>query len=74
MWPTMSTALILPAFHHRARMAAAHNFTMPAMSPTMTEGNIASWKVKEGTHAFPPHDAAPYTPIRRLILDWGRAA
>ncbi len=21
---------------------------MPAMSPTMTEGNIASWKVKEG--------------------------
>ncbi len=29
--------------------AAAHEFTMPAMSPTMTEGNIASWKVKEGT-------------------------
>jgi len=28
---------------------AAHNFTMPAMSPTMTEGNISSWKVKEGT-------------------------
>lgn len=27
---------------------AAQNFTMPAMSPTMTEGNIASWKVKEG--------------------------
>ena len=27
---------------------AAHNLTMPAMSPTMTEGNIASWKVKEG--------------------------
>ena len=27
---------------------AAHNFTMPAMSPTMTEGSIASWKVKEG--------------------------
>ena len=27
---------------------AAHNFTMPAMSPTMTEGNIASWKVQEG--------------------------
>ena len=26
----------------------AHNFTMPAMSPTMTEGNISSWKVKEG--------------------------
>jgi hypothetical protein len=27
---------------------AAHNFTMPALSPTMTEGNIASWKIKEG--------------------------
>lgn len=26
----------------------AQNFMMPAMSPTMTEGNIASWKVKEG--------------------------
>jgi len=21
---------------------------MPALSPTMTEGNIATWKVKEG--------------------------
>ncbi|KAK7526744.1 uncharacterized protein IWZ02DRAFT_468063 [Phyllosticta citriasiana] len=28
--------------------AAAQNFQMPALSPTMTEGNIASWKVKEG--------------------------
>lgn len=27
---------------------AASNFTMPALSPTMTEGNISSWKVKEG--------------------------
>lgn len=27
---------------------AAQNFTMPALSPTMTEGNIANWKVKEG--------------------------
>ncbi|KAM3453467.1 hypothetical protein MY3296_003698 [Beauveria thailandica] len=31
-----------------ARCLAAHNFTMPALSPTMTEGNIASWRVKEG--------------------------
>lgn len=31
-----------------ARCLAAHNFVMPALSPTMTEGNIASWKVKEG--------------------------
>ncbi|KAH6627812.1 hypothetical protein F5144DRAFT_285126 [Chaetomium tenue] len=27
---------------------AAQNFTMPALSPTMTEGNIAAWKIKEG--------------------------
>lgn len=27
---------------------AAHNFLMPALSPTMTEGNIATWQVKEG--------------------------
>jgi hypothetical protein len=27
---------------------AAQNFTMPALSPTMTEGNIAKWQVKEG--------------------------
>ncbi|KAJ6780517.1 hypothetical protein PWT90_07341 [Aphanocladium album] len=31
-----------------ARCLAAQNFIMPALSPTMTEGNIASWRVKEG--------------------------
>ncbi|POR33497.1 Pyruvate dehydrogenase complex protein X component, mitochondrial, partial [Tolypocladium paradoxum] len=35
-------------FTSSARCPAAHNFIMPALSPTMTEGNIASWKVKEG--------------------------
>ena len=35
------------SIQHASGLAAA-NFTMPAMSPTMTEGNIASWKVKEG--------------------------
>lgn len=35
-------------FQTYSRALAAQNFTMPAMSPTMTEGNIASWKVKEG--------------------------
>lgn len=34
---------------HTTRYAAAvSNFTMPALSPTMTEGNIAGWKLKEG--------------------------
>jgi hypothetical protein len=31
----------------RARLAIS-NFQMPAMSPTMTEGGIASWKKQEG--------------------------
>ncbi|RCI15202.1 hypothetical protein L249_6448 [Ophiocordyceps polyrhachis-furcata BCC 54312] len=31
-----------------SRCLAAHNFIMPALSPTMTEGNIASWKVTDG--------------------------
>ena len=36
-------------------MLAAQNFTMPAMSPTMTEGNIASWKVTEGKQSVKVH-------------------
>lgn len=36
------------AFRTASRSLAAQNFAMPAMSPTMTEGNIANWKVKEG--------------------------
>ncbi|KAH8673900.1 biotin-requiring enzyme [Xylariales sp. PMI_506] len=35
-------------FRTCAASRAAQNFLMPALSPTMTEGNIASWKVKEG--------------------------
>ncbi|KAK4243764.1 hypothetical protein C7999DRAFT_35893 [Corynascus novoguineensis] len=35
-------------FRTSAAVLAAQNFTMPALSPTMTEGNIAAWRVKEG--------------------------
>ncbi|KAI1483888.1 hypothetical protein F4774DRAFT_357 [Daldinia eschscholtzii] len=35
-------------FRTSAASLAAQNFTMPALSPTMTEGNIANWKIKEG--------------------------
>jgi hypothetical protein len=35
-------------FSSCSSLLEAQNFTMPAMSPTMTEGNISSWKVKEG--------------------------
>ena len=37
-----------PDLHISARRHALSKFTMPAMSPTMTEGGIASWKKKEG--------------------------
>ncbi|KAF8640854.1 hypothetical protein AX17_000502 [Amanita inopinata Kibby_2008] len=36
------------SFHVSARRNALSRFNMPAMSPTMTEGGIASWKKKEG--------------------------
>ena len=40
--------LCLPEFHGSARRHALSKFSMPAMSPTMTEGGIAQWKKKEG--------------------------
>jgi len=35
-------------FHASTRRSALSVFNMPAMSPTMTEGGIASWKKQEG--------------------------
>lgn len=35
-------------FQVSAQDRAAQNYPMPALSPTMTEGNIATWKLKEG--------------------------
>lgn len=35
-------------FSHTRAPCAASNFSMPSLSPTMTEGNIANWKLKEG--------------------------
>ncbi|KAJ9115347.1 hypothetical protein QFC24_007012 [Naganishia onofrii] len=45
-------------------------FTMPAMSPTMTEGGIASWKKKEG-EAFAAGDVLLeiVSPDRRPTTD-----
>ncbi|TNY22239.1 single hybrid motif-containing protein [Rhodotorula diobovata] len=34
--------------HGSSARSAYSNFLMPAMSPTMTEGGISEWKVKEG--------------------------
>lgn len=36
------------AFHQSPAALALSKFQMPAMSPTMTEGGISSWKLKEG--------------------------
>ncbi|KZO90373.1 single hybrid motif-containing protein [Calocera viscosa TUFC12733] len=49
----MSLARVLlrsRAMHTSARRLAITQFQMPAMSPTMTEGGIDAWKVKEGDH------------------------
>ena len=35
-------------FHISSRRYEAQNYTMPALSPTMTEGNISRWNLKEG--------------------------
>ncbi|KAI7894351.1 uncharacterized protein EV154DRAFT_498498 [Mucor mucedo] len=35
-------------FHSSASRAAISRFNLPAMSPTMTEGTIHKWKLKEG--------------------------
>ncbi|KAK3702410.1 pyridoxine biosynthesis protein [Vermiconidia calcicola] len=37
------------AFHLTTRTSVAQNYTMPALSPTMTEGNIAKWQLEEGS-------------------------
>ncbi|KAI0830654.1 pyruvate dehydrogenase [Trametes gibbosa] len=48
----MATALARTVFARRFHVSASRHalskFAMPAMSPTMTEGGIASWKKKEG--------------------------
>ncbi|KAI9244960.1 hypothetical protein BDA99DRAFT_549281 [Phascolomyces articulosus] len=43
-----STKACVAGFHTSASRAAITRFNMPAMSPTMTEGTIHEWKVKEG--------------------------
>lgn len=45
----LTPTLTSTAFRTTSAGFAAHNFAMPALSPTMTEGNISKWKVKEGT-------------------------
>lgn len=46
--PSFILIRLFPGFHVSARRYALSRFNMPAMSPTMTEGGIASWKKKEG--------------------------
>lgn len=44
--------MVILGFGTTGYNAVAKNYKMPAMSPTMTEGNIVSWKVKEGTKEY----------------------
>ncbi|KAL1951660.1 hypothetical protein VTO73DRAFT_809 [Trametes versicolor] len=48
MASTLARTVFARRFHVSASRRALSKFTMPAMSPTMTEGGIASWKKKEG--------------------------
>lgn len=50
--------ILLVGFRSCSRILTVQNFTMPAMSPTMTEGNIASWKVKEGKQSVSDHESS----------------
>ena len=43
------------------------NITMPALSPTMEEGNLAKWLVKEGDHVSPGDVIAGKYALRRLL-------
>ncbi|KAF8807519.1 dihydrolipoamide acetyltransferase [Phlegmacium glaucopus] len=45
---TSLVRLLSRGFHASTCRRALTQFNMPAMSPTMTEGGIASWKKKEG--------------------------
>ena len=45
---TRRTVNQIRAFHGSSIYYAASVFKMPAMSPTMSEGGIVSWKVKPG--------------------------
>lgn len=45
---TALIALSSLEIHSSAQAYALSKFSMPAMSPTMTEGGIANWKKKEG--------------------------
>ncbi|KAK9456552.1 hypothetical protein V1511DRAFT_494651 [Dipodascopsis uninucleata] len=39
---------VMRRFHASVWTNTASNFAMPALSPTMTEGGISEWKIKEG--------------------------
>jgi Biotin-requiring enzyme len=45
---TMNANILISGLHATSVSRAITKFKMPAMSPTMTEGGIASWKKGEG--------------------------
>lgn len=57
---------IFSVLHHSNIRYAITNLEMPAMSPTMTEGEISSWKKREG-EAFSTGDVL--LEIVRVLLE-----
>ena len=56
------------ALRTSAPRSALSKFAMPAMSPTMTEGGIASWKKKEG-EAFAAGDVLVEIETDKATID-----
>ncbi|GAA6001961.1 Pdx1p [Rhodotorula paludigena] len=54
--------------HASPSVLATSNFLMPAMSPTMTEGSISEWKVKEGA-AFAAGDVLLSVETDKATID-----
>lgn len=43
-----SSEVVFAGLHASSARTDIAKFSMPAMSPTMSEGGIAQWKIKEG--------------------------
>ena len=49
------------------------NITMPALSPTMEEGNLSKWRVKEGDKVSPGDVIAEIETDKATMEEIGRA-
>ncbi len=54
-------------------MARVQELQMPALSPTMSQGNIATWKVKEGQEVT-AGDVLAEVETDKATMDWENQA